>query len=351
MTHILKINPTGQVIDFLKRYEMWKDFNNLHQSFTMPVVEISENGIPCFVYHDIKSINASTAPLIAIDCLGESGHSKTHFLLYDPKKKYIIFSNGTWDKEYHKLKIDYVLIQSFFWLYNIADYYLSPNRFHTFFEKSYDFDCDKPNIFTSLIGAQRRQRTFVVEKLLQLNITKPFVIKYAGRDYGAPSTHLDVIPSNDTSFDVHAYIAAKHWYFAGNSLPTMLYNSGHFHILVETDLDMPYSFHFSEKGVKMFLTGTPFIAVSQPKYLENIRKLGFQTYNTLWDESYDQEYDYKKRVEMVVDLANDLCNFDWQAHKHQLEMIKFHNRSVFFNLHRIINREFQTFETTIQKLL
>jgi len=348
---LLKINANGLVVEFFRKYKIWQDYCNFYKGPVHAVVEIAPDGIPCFYYTDIKNINSSPSTLIAIDCLTEGLHSKKFFEQYNKNKKYILFCNGTWDTNYHHIDIDYVLIPSFFFLYLAADTYNSPNQFCYYLDKSYNFDCDKPYSFVSTIGNIRKERTILVNKIKQSLADRKFILRYSGVDHGLSSDHLDVINFELGKFDPYTPILEKYYHNVSQSLPMAMYNSARFNIAVETDLDYQHNFFLTEKTIKVLATGMPFVSVSTPEFLSNIRSLGFETYHSLWDESYDQEPDYKKRIDMVVNLCNNLCEFDWDANRKQLELIQYKNQCNFLNLNQVINREFQRFEEIIKSLL
>ena len=50
----------------------------------------------------------------------------------------------------------------------------------------------------------------------------------------------------------------------------------------------------------------PFIVIGNPYILKRLRSLGYKTFDTLWDESYDEEFDCHKRMEKVVKLVEDI---------------------------------------------
>lgn len=351
MNKLLKINASGLVIEFLERYKIWQDYCNFYNDPVHAVAEIAQDGIPCFYYKDVQNINSSSSNLIAIDCLTEGLHSKRFFERYNKNKKYILFCNGTWDKNYHQIDIDYVLVQSFFFLYLAADTYNSPNRFCYYMDKNYDFDCDKPYSFVSTIGNVRKERTILVDKLKQSLADRKFILRYSGVDHGLPGDHLDVINFNVGEFDPYTSILEKYYHNVSQSLPMTMYNAANFNLTVETDIDYQHNFFLTEKTLKMLATGMPFVSLSTPKFLANIRLLGFETYHSLWDESYDQETDFFKRVNMIADLCNNLCDFDWKANRDQLQSIKYKNQANFLNLNTVIDREYRQFEKIIQQIL
>jgi hypothetical protein len=66
--------------------------------------------------------------------------------------------------------------------------------------------------------------------------------------------------------------------------------------------------------------------------MKNLRALGFETYHSLWDESYDNIQDHEQRARAIVDLLESLRNFDWESAKPELLKIKHHNMYNVFNL-------------------
>ena len=129
-----------------------------------------------------------------------------------------------------------------------------------------------------------------------------------------------------------------------------MYNQADFNLVVETDIDYEYGFFLTEKIIKCLITGMPFVLVATPYFLKYLKDLGFHTYNELWDESYDDELDYTKRIDKVIDLCNNLDLFDWQANQSALELIALKNKCNFLNLNWVIDAEFRQFEQAILEL-
>ena len=63
---------------------------------------------------------------------------------------------------------------------------------------------------------------------------------------------------------------------------------------------------FSEKVFKPIRAHHPFILVCHTGAIAWLKKLGFKTFSNWWDESYDQEPDPVKRMQMVCDILLDL---------------------------------------------
>jgi hypothetical protein len=63
--------------------------------------------------------------------------------------------------------------------------------------------------------------------------------------------------------------------------------------------------HLTEKTFKPIALGMPFIIAGTQGSLEYLRSYGFQTFSSLWDESYDQAED-NVRIERIADLLRSL---------------------------------------------
>ena len=346
----VKINATGLVLNFVNRYLIWRDFQNFTKQHSEPVVTIDASGIPCLPYHDIQAINAQVSDVVAIDCMTEGIHSQHTFRQYAPNKKYIIFANGSWDQDCHDLGIDYELIPHLFFLFDTADVYNSPNRFGYLADKDYNFDSPKPYDFVSTIGNVRPDRTRLVKQLCEATQGQQRIVRYSGQDWAEPSDHLDCVTFEPGQFDPYTALYPQYFYTVSLSIPMSMYNACRFNLVVETDVTQQHSFFLTEKTVKVLLTGMPFVSMSTVHFLQSLHDLGFRTYHTLWDESYDQELDLDNRRNKVVQLCQQLSSFDWAQHRNQLEAIKLHNQCNFLKLGTVIDQEFKHFEQVIQGL-
>jgi hypothetical protein len=64
--------------------------------------------------------------------------------------------------------------------------------------------------------------------------------------------------------------------------------------------------HITEKTFKAIALEMPFVLVAPAGSLAYLREYGFQTFDGIFDESYDLELDDVKRIEAVVRLLKDL---------------------------------------------
>lgn len=354
----MKINANGLVSDILEVYKVWCDTNLLKNEKKHYLMENSINGIPCFDYNDLFKINQFKNTTIIIDNLLESVHSQSFFLNYEKSNFYIIFSNGRWDKSAYSFEnLNYENIYFPYGLYAYRQYYTRNNYIHSYLETQYDFNYPKEHLFVSLIGNERPERTLFSNLINEsINPSKDVVLRYAGKDLRKDSSTYDIPIINFKTYGAYSAISGssnsleKYDYTVSGSIPINLYNSGYFNLIVETDIKWTDSFMVTEKTIKSLITGMPFVVASTPYFLSNLRKMGFLTYDTLWDESYDNETDMLSRFTKIVELCNSLESFDWVGNKEKLEYIALKNQQTFYTQTKIIDSCFNELEKTILRL-
>lgn len=347
----LLINPSGLVTGFFEKYQIWKDYNKFYNNDQQEsVIEISSQGIPVFSYTNVDKINSSDASLIGIDCLTEGLHSKKYFSRYNKNKRYIIFTNGIWSADTEDFGFNYSIVSHLFFLFELTDTYLSPNRFCFYFDTTYKFEYPKSCIFTSTIGNVRSERNYFIQVLKEKLTYDNFILRYSGVDIGIESSKFDIIKFKKGEFDPYTSIIEKYYHSVSQTLPIHMYNQSYFNLVVETDIDYNNNFFLTEKTIKSLMVGMPFVVVSTPNFLKNLQQLGFTTYNQLWDESYDSIIDYKDRIDSIAELCNKLKQFDWEAHKSTLVEIQLKNQNNFFKLNQVATHEFKNFENIIKQL-
>jgi len=64
--------------------------------------------------------------------------------------------------------------------------------------------------------------------------------------------------------------------------------------------------HLTEKIFKPICQQIPFVVVGTAGALKYLKSYGFRTFDTLWDESYDDEPDMARRIERIGALLRDL---------------------------------------------
>jgi hypothetical protein len=82
----------------------------------------------------------------------------------------------------------------------------------------------------------------------------------------------------------------------------------HYQIEVVCETDPFGDFWFTEKTAKPLATGKPFLLVSGPGTLNRIQAMGFETFDSVIDESYDREPTPTKRIRAIVNSLQMLYN-------------------------------------------
>lgn len=342
---------------FLQRYRKWRASKNLIDSIDREPLTISSvRGIPCFRSYQVSDINQCEAKIVAIDSLKEGLHEANYFNQYKQNCHYIIFSGCWWDPFEQNLNISYTLIASNFLLYSVAGDFLSPDSEYYYQFKTYDFDYPKSLSFVSVHGQPRPHRIEFQNQLMNRTNHRNFILKLDGIDYGQDSSDWDFIKKSQNE-SLPAIFADKFKnYQEGQkaqyqSYPFKIYNQAYFQIVLETDFSNQNQFFLTEKTIRVLMSGQPFVILATPEFLKFLHKLGFRTYNSLWNEGYDSIINEQDRIQAAVDLCLHLEHFDWYKHKQKLIDIANHNRSQFLNLSSHCDQEFENFEQIIKQFI
>ena len=102
----------------------------------------------------------------------------------------------------------------------------------------------------------------------------------------------------------HSYLKHQHDDFVKTGVNTNwadadlidAYSRSKIELVSETETSF---FFITEKTIKPIRAGIPFVIVGCHHYLKKLRKLGFKTFSPYIDESYDDEEDTNKRIELA----------------------------------------------------
>ena len=103
-------------------------------------------------------------------------------------------------------------------------------------------------------------------------------------------------------------------------------------IILETVYDD--RIHLTEKTLRPIACGHPFMILSGPGTLAYLRKMGFNTFSPLIDESYDLETDPTKRMEMVINEMTRINNLSKKYQQYiwkECQAITNYNKNYFFS--------------------
>ena len=119
------------------------------------------------------------------------------------------------------------------------------------------------------------------------------------------------------------------------------YEESYFTIISETNAESNYCF-ITEKTTKPIMNLHPFVVLGNPHTLKVLKKYGFKTFDKWWDESYDNEFDFKTRSNMVLNIVKELCS---KSKDEMNSMLMNMSGTLYFNkklLHKLnYNKTFQ----------
>lgn len=153
----------------------------------------------------------------------------------------------------------------------------------------------KNKIFDALLGMQKLHRDIVFYELAKHDLLHRCLINYTTNQwhdtkfytiYRSPElNHIDQEQTMPNGvFNSYAYLEDR-GYMLSHDIPWTIYDRTWFSIVAETD----YTSHcfMSEKTAKCFMAGRIFVLFAGRGLLSHCRKLGFRTFDEIFDEGYD----------------------------------------------------------------
>jgi hypothetical protein len=215
------------------------------------------------------------------------------------------------------------------WLETTANYYRNQLAFllqdiDPLQTKTLAFDC--------LLGAQRDHRTFVYDNIINNNLSKYFYLTYYKE--GITNSNFYIEPGTIVPNDVRwsncrvEYMGVD--ILLSQIIPLSIYKETAYSIVAETNVDNDFSF-FTEKVAKPILAKRLFVVFATYNYLKNLRSLGFQTFGSVIDESYDSIQDDTQRFIQAFSQVEKLCLMDQAEVLAKIQPIVEHNRNVLMN--------------------
>jgi hypothetical protein len=180
--------------------------------------------------------------------------------------------------------------------------------------------------FDCLLGNQRRHRDFIAKQILSSNYHDQFVFSYHKNNLSQA-----LWPKNIDSIDkmynaVHDNLRIN----LSSVLPVEIYNQTWYSIVAETTTENSYN-QYTEKVAKPIVAKRPFVVFAGQNYLGNLKKLGFHTFSSVIDESYDNIADFDRRMQAAWNQVEFLCKQDPVIVNNQLQDVLEHNRQHFLN--------------------
>ncbi len=197
-----------------------------------------------------------------------------------------------------------------------------------------DYVNPKPRYFDALLGRLKPHRDFVHNSVIQNDLFDKFILSYGGRCDDNEFYAKDYFIWEDNVVPKQKIIATADYVdYCGQSahlsqvIPIKVFNETAYSVIAETDHDNTLSF-FTEKTAKPLIARRLFVVFSGYKFLHNLRRLGFQTFDGIIDESYDLVLDDTLRYTMAFDEIKKLCNLEQSVVLNKIRPIVEHNHNL-----------------------
>lgn len=176
---------------------------------------------------------------------------------------------------------------------------------------------NKSKYFDILLGCRRTHRDFVYQFILDNHLLDKVIMTYYQRwnvdlretDHIFELDGLEFLPESNYTHSVHQVRYYGQKMNLSQVVPFVIYNDSYYSVVTETNAVNDFNF-YTEKIVKPILGKRLFVAIAGQGYLHRLRSFGFRTFDTVIDESYDNESDSALRWNMALDQVRYLTEQD-----------------------------------------
>ena len=252
---------------------------------------------------------------------------------------------------YLNFRLDSSFVEKFFdWFTTSVHFYKNIRPSILYQLKPYDI---KPYAFDALLGRKKLHRDRAYDFIQKNNLTNCGIVTYIN-DYqinfssndstswiwGNPDVatveNIDQVQWTVDRIQYHGYEISL-----SQIIPIDIYNQTAYSLICETNYDNDYVF-FTEKTVKPIIARRLFVLLGNRFSLERLRGLGFRTFDSIIDESYDAIEDIVERHTAALEQLRWLCEQDQATILEQCREIVDHNFDLMYG-HDWYNRFTQTF--------
>jgi hypothetical protein len=247
------------------------------------------------------------------------------------RPKITIFVNGVLQRNFYAARVypwmDW-FVQTLYFYKELSPGFLDQRLIHGTKSKKFDI----------LLGAQRTHRDFVHNWINFNNLNDKVLMTYYHKitqcldnnpDFFMETDGVEILPNSKLTHSIDRIKYFGHVLGLSQVIPIEIYNKTNYSIVAETNFDNSFNF-YTEKIVKPIMAGRLFVVISGQHYLANLRKFGFQTFDTVIDESYDNEPDSHTRWSKAMEQVHWLCNQDSSLILDKINHIVEHNKKIMF---------------------
>jgi hypothetical protein len=193
-----------------------------------------------------------------------------------------------------------------------------------------DFSANKPYRFDILLGQEKTHRNKLNSLVLSSQYKDLFIYSYYKKNISNGilwDSNINTFAHQLTSelFNIDGEDARP-----SAILPVEIYNQSYYSVICETTDYNSYN-QYTEKVAKPILAKRPFIVFAGQYYLKNLKSLGFKTFDSILDESYDNEPNETLRFILAWQQVEWMCQQQPSYILSQLLPILEHNQQHFLN--------------------
>lgn len=190
----------------------------------------------------------------------------------------------------------------------------------------------KPKIFDILLGQPRAHRDLIYNFIHENNFNDHVLLSYM--QHPGPIQQQDAngwllepgveLPAQGFRNTITPIVYQGRNISMSQVVPISVYNQTAYTVVTETNYDDNYVF-FTEKIVKPILARRLFLVLGGRYYLRTLQELGFQTFSSIIDESYDNVEDYQQRAKLLGEQIEHLMDRDQHVVLDKIKPIVEHN--------------------------
>jgi hypothetical protein len=205
-------------------------------------------------------------------------------------------------------------------------------------------DQNKKFLFDALLGARRQHRDFAMFNFQKNKLLEKSIVTYRDFFQGGITDDYHTVKIKEKFLELDLkwpYVSENldpNWEVCDNLsysispyVPWKIYQQTYFSIVCET-LGVGDTFFLSEKTTKPLFAKRLFLIYSTPRFLANLRSLGFETFGSVVDESYDEIMYPLQRFEKVSEQVVELCQQNPQHIYQKIQPVLEHNYQTLINL-------------------
>lgn len=191
-----------------------------------------------------------------------------------------------------------------------------------------DYSYSKPFVIDILLGQEKPHRSYLAQLVEKSSFKHQFLYSYFKNNLssGIMWDSQITLPNHKLTselFQINGEDARP-----SALLPVDIYNQSYYSVVCETTAHNSYN-QYTEKVAKPILAKRPFVAFAGQYYLKNLKSLGFKTFSSVIDESYDFEPNQQLRFNLAWQQVEQLCQLDPVTVLTELNSVLEHNQHHF----------------------